>query len=178
MENQSAGKEESLNAIQGIIVRPAIAADLPSIARLAVMLVRIHHEFDALRFISATPATERGYREFLGSQLTNASSIVSVAERNGEVLGYTYVGLEGWDYMTLRAPAGMLHDILVDPAHRGQGIGHLLLAATIAELKLRGAPRVVLSTASQNKGAQRLFAAAGFRSTMIEMTRELDDDAY
>ena len=70
----------------------------------------------------------------------------------------------------------MLHDILVDPAHRGQGIGHLLLDATIAELKLRGAPRVVLSTASQNEGAQRMFAAAGFRRTMIEMTRELGDD--
>ena len=171
------GSEEQLNAIHSIIVRPAIPADLPSIARLGVMLVRLHHEFDTRRFISATPATERGYREFLGSQLSNTNSVVLVAERDGEVLGYTYAGLEGWDYMTLRAPAGMLHDILVDPAHRGQGIGQLLLDATIAELKRRGAPRVVLSTASQNEGAQRMFAAAGFRSTMIEMTRELGDDA-
>jgi len=163
--------------MHNIVVRPAVPADLPSIARLGVMLVRIHHEFDTLRFIAATPATERGYREFLGSQLSNADSVVLVAEQEGEVVGYTYAGLEGWDYMTLRAPAGMLHDILVDPAHRGFGIGHLLLDATIAELKLRGAPRVVLSTASENEGAQRMFAAAGFRRTMIEMTRELGDDA-
>ena len=156
------------------IVRPAVPADLPSIARLGVLLVRTHHEYDTLRFISATPATERGYREFLGSQLATADSIVLVAERDGEVLGYTYAGLEGWDYMTLRAPAGMLHDILVDPAHRGHGIGKLLLDATIAELNRRGAPRVVLSTASQNEGAQRMFMAAGFRRTMIEMTRESD----
>ena len=46
--------------------------------------------------------------------------------------------------------------------------------ATLAELKGRGAPRVVLSTAEQNGSAQRLFARAGFRRTMIEMTRELD----
>ena len=158
--------------MRDIIVRPAIPGDLPSIARLGVLLVRIHHEFDTLRFISATPATERGYREFLGSQLTEVDSVVLVAERDGDVLGYTYAGLEGWDYMTLRAPAGMLHDILVDPAHRGLGIGRLLLEATINELKVRGAPRVVLSTASQNESAQRMFAAAGFRRTMIEMTRE------
>jgi RimJ/RimL family protein N-acetyltransferase len=34
-------------------------------------------------------------------------------------------------------------------------------------------PRVMLWTASQNATAQRLFARAGFRPTMIEMTREL-----
>jgi hypothetical protein len=34
---------------------------------------------------------------------------------------------------------------------------------------------VVLSTAEQNEAAQRLFASTGFRRTMIEMTRELDD---
>jgi len=62
---------------------------------------------------------------------------------------------------------------VVDPAHRGRGIGRLLLDATLAALKARGAPRVVLSTAEQNEAAQRLFTRAGFRRTMIEMTREL-----
>jgi ribosomal protein S18 acetylase RimI-like enzyme len=42
-------------------------------------------------------------------------------------------------------------------------------------LKSRGAPRVVLSTAEKNHAAQRLFDRAGFRRTMIEMTRELKD---
>jgi RimJ/RimL family protein N-acetyltransferase len=36
---------------------------------------------------------------------------------------------------------------------------------------------VVLSTAERNEAAQRLFASMGFRRTMIEMTRELDDPA-
>ena len=39
------------------------------------------------------------------------------------------------------------------------------------------AARVVLSTAAHNEAAQRLFAGEGFRRTMIEMTRELDDPA-
>jgi ribosomal protein S18 acetylase RimI-like enzyme len=75
--------------------------------------------------------------------------------------------------MALRGPAGALYDIVVDPAHRGRGIGRLLLEATIAELKARGAPRVILSTAARNQTAQHLFESAGFRRTMIEMTREL-----
>jgi len=88
------------------------------------------------------------------------------------VLGYSYAGVEGPDYMALRGPAGVLYDIIVDPTHRGRGVGRMLLGATIAELEQRGAPRVVLSTAERNEAAQRLFASAGFRRTMIEMTRE------
>ena len=38
-------------------------------------------------------------------------------------------------------------------------------------------PRVVLLTAERNEAAQRLFARAGFRRTMIEMTREMEGDA-
>lgn len=91
------------------------------------------------------------------------------------VVGYTYAGVEGRDYMSLRGPAGELYDIVVDPAHRGQGVGRMLLDATLNELKLRGVPQIVLSTAEQNEIAQRLFARAGFRPTMIEMTRDVDD---
>jgi ribosomal protein S18 acetylase RimI-like enzyme len=67
----------------------------------------------------------------------------------------------------------VIYDIVVDPAHRGRGVGRMLLDATIAALEARGAPRVVLSTAERNEVAQHLFARAGFRRTMIEMTREL-----
>lgn len=75
--------------------------------------------------------------------------------------------------MSLRGPAGVLHDIVVDPARRGNGIGRMLLDATVGALASRGAPRVVLSTAERNVSAQRLFARAGFRRTMVEMTREV-----
>lgn len=154
-------------------VRPAAPADLRAIGRLGALLVQTHHEFDPARFMAATPRTEHGYASFLGSQLDEPDVIVLVAERDGEVVGYTYAGLEGTDYMALRGPAGVLHDIVVEPARRGSGVGRMLLDATLAALAARGAPRVVLSTAARNEPAQRLFARAGFRQTMIEMTREL-----
>jgi ribosomal protein S18 acetylase RimI-like enzyme len=158
-------------------VRPAAPADLAAIGRLGALLVRTHHGFDPKRFLPATPQTEHGYASFLGSQLKKPNVVVLVAEQDGEVLGYTYAGVEGYDYMSLRGPAGVLYDIVVDPAHRGRGVGRMLLDATLAALQARGAPRAVLSTAEQNEPAQRLFARAGFRRTMIEMTRELDGDA-
>jgi ribosomal protein S18 acetylase RimI-like enzyme len=150
-------------------------ADLAAVGRLGALLIRTHHDFDPERFIAAAPQTEKGYASFLGTQLDDPNIVILVAERDGEVVGYTYAGVEGTDYMALRGPAGVLYDIVVDPAHRKRGVGRMLLDATLEALKARGAPRVVLSTAEQNHSAQRLFDRAGFRRTMIEMTRELND---
>jgi ribosomal protein S18 acetylase RimI-like enzyme len=159
-----------------ITVRPARPSDLQAIGRLGALLVRIHHEFDPQRFIPATPDTEREYAWFLGTQLEEPKAIVLVAERAGEVVGYTYAGVEGRDYMALRGPAGVLYDVVVDPLHRERGIGRKLLDGALISLGKLGVPRVVLSTAERNESAQRLFTRAGFRPTMIEMTRELDQD--
>jgi ribosomal protein S18 acetylase RimI-like enzyme len=141
--------------------------------RLGALLVREHHDFDPQRFLPATSRMEQSYGSFLGTQLEEPNIVILVAERGGEVVGYTYSGVEGTDYMALRGPAGAVYDIIVDPAHRKQGIGRILLDATLEALKARGAPRVVLSTAERNTTAQHLFDRAGFRRTMIEMTREL-----
>jgi ribosomal protein S18 acetylase RimI-like enzyme len=159
----------------GITIRPASRADVPTLGRLGALLVSTHHDFDPKRFIAATPRTERGYGSFLGSQLDEPDVTVLVAEENGAVIGYAYAGVEASDYMALRGPAGVLHDIVVDLEHRGRGVGGVLLDAALAFLESRGVPRIVLWTASLNEPAQRLFASAGFRQTMIEMTREVDD---
>jgi len=157
-----------------VIIRPATPADLPNLGRLGALMVQTHHHFDRKRFIAPTPYTERGYASFLGSQLHAQQAIVLVAEQHGGTIGYAYAGVEDTDYMALRGPAGVLYDILVDPECRRHGVGRQLLDAVVAALTSRGVRQVVLSTAERNDAAQRLFARAGFRRTMIEMTRDLD----
>lgn len=158
-----------------VTIRPATPADLPTLGRLGALMVRTHHDFDRKRFIAPTPYTERGYASFLGSQLDTEHAIVLVAEQNGRTIGYVYAGVEDTDYMSLRGPAGVLYDILVDPECRRHGVGRQLLDAVLAALRSRDVRQVVLSTAERNEAAQRLFARAGFRRTMIEMTRDLDE---
>jgi ribosomal protein S18 acetylase RimI-like enzyme len=159
------------------IVRRATPADLALIGRLGALLVEEHYDFDPRRFLAARPRTPEDYASFIGTQLEDTDKSVLVADDSGDVVGYAFAAVEGYDYMALRGPAGVLHDVIVDPKHRGRGIGRMLIDATLLFFKSRGVPRVVLSTAEQNEAAQRLFASMGFRRTMIEMTRELDDPA-
>ena len=162
----------------GSIVRRATPADLQRIGRLGALLVEEHYGFDPQRFLAASRGTPEGYASFISSQLEDPDKAVLVADDKGEVIGYAYAAVEGYDYMSLRGPAGILHDIIVDPEHRGRGVGRLLLEAALSSFRSRGVPRVVLTTAERNETAQRLFAGARFRRTMIEMTRELDDPAF
>jgi ribosomal protein S18 acetylase RimI-like enzyme len=161
----------------GTIVRRATPADLQSIGQLGALLVKEHYDFDPQRFLAARAVTPKGYASFISTQLDDPDKAVLVADDHGDVIGYTYAAVEGYDYMALRGPAGVLHDIIVDPGHRSRGVGRLLLDAALEFFRSRAVPRVVLATAERNEAAQRLFARMGFRRTMIEMTCELDDPA-
>jgi len=154
------------------IVRRATRDDLRHIGRLGALLVAAHHEFDPRRFLAVTSRTQDAYASFLGTQLDAPDAAVFVAEQNAEVVGYAYVAVESYDYMALRGPAGVLHDIVVDPAHRRHGVGQQLLEAALAYVRSRGLSQIVLATAERNEAAQRFFASVGFRRTMIEMTRD------
>jgi ribosomal protein S18 acetylase RimI-like enzyme len=154
-------------------VRRASPDDVAVLGRLGTLLVDEHYHFDPKRFLEPTAATPEAYGRFLGSQLEKPEAILLVATRADAVVGYAFGALEGNDYMALRGPAGALYDLVVDPAHRRQGVGSMLLDAALKALVKLGAPRVVLFTAERNSPAQRLFARTGFRRTMVEMTREL-----
>ena len=158
------------------VIRRALASDLPRLGRLGALLVQAHHELDPQRFLAGNDQTVADYASFLSTKLEEPAAAILVAECHAEVIGYAYAAIQGYDYLSLRGPAAVLHDLIVDPAHRGRGVGALLLNATLAHLKARGAPRVVLSTAEGNQAAQRLFARLGFRRTMVEMTRELGEE--
>ncbi len=55
-----------------------------------------------------------------------------------------------------------LHDLAVAPAHRGRGVGRLLLAAVEAGARALGCCKLTLEVRDDNATAQRLYAACGF----------------
>ena len=155
------------------IVRAATLADAAALGELGALLVRSHHEFDPQRFMRPLPGIEQGYGRFLTAQLGRDDATVMVAERDGEVAGYIYATLEDRSWRQLRDACGYIEDIVVRDSARRGGVATLLMNAAMEWLRSRGAPRVLLLSATPNAGAQELFARLGFRRTMVEMTKEL-----
>ncbi|MDB4994762.1 MAG: acetyltransferase [Myxococcaceae bacterium] len=153
-----------------VVVRRATAADLPAIGGFAGELVRLHHATDPRRFL-LVPVVDSGYAWWLGKEIANASACVLAGLVGGQLAGYAYGTLEDRNWNDLLDAHGKIHDVFVASAQRRSGLGGALVAAMIKELEVLGAPRIVLSRMEGNEAAQQLFAAHGFRKTMVEMTR-------
>jgi ribosomal protein S18 acetylase RimI-like enzyme len=155
-------------------IRPAEIADVPQVAALAAELVRMHHDADPARFFMSDNV-ESGYARWLPREIARAGAVVLVASASASegaaIHGYAYGALEERDWMRLLDAHGAVHDIFVARESRRGGIGRKLLDALVLALERRGAPRIVLSTMAANEAAQHLFRHAGFRPTMLEMTK-------
>lgn len=158
-----------------VVIRRATADDLPRAAALAAELVRFHHAVDPERFM-LVDCVEEGYEAWFRRELGREHARILVADSAGDVVGYAYGTLEERDWNLLLDEHGAIHDVLVAERARRGGTGRRLVEAMIAELEALGAPRIVLSTMVQNQAAQRLFAACGFRPTLLEMTRNRVSD--
>ncbi len=72
----------------------------------------------------------------------------------GAVLGY-FVAMPGVDELHLL-------NLTVAPEHQGQGHGHALLTAVLADARGLPASRMLLEVRESNARARRLYAARGF----------------
>ncbi len=156
---------------EDLVFRRAEPRDVPGMARLAGALVRMHHRVDPSRFF-LVDEVEKGYAWWFGREIERSGVIAVVALQAERVVGYAYGTLEERDWNMLLDEHGALHDVFVDEAARGRGVGERLVREAVAALERLGAPRVVLSTMVSNETAQRLFRRCGFRPTMLEMMRD------
>src|SRR5215208_6273610 len=131
----------------GVAIRRANAADLPRLGVLGASLLRTHYAFDPLRFMAPRGDPESGYAWFLGTQLKESDVAVFVAEKDGNVVGYVYAGLEPQSWKELREAAGFIHDVVVTPEAQRHGVARALVDAACEWFRTIGAPRVVLWTA-------------------------------
>jgi GNAT superfamily N-acetyltransferase len=107
------------------------------------------------------------------SLIGNPSEGLQLIARNerAEPLGFATIF---WTWQTLYAArVGVLNDLFVLPAGRGQGTGRALIARGRELCRDRGAAKLVWETALDNETAQRLYDGIGAaRSTWF--TYELD----
>jgi GNAT superfamily N-acetyltransferase len=151
-------------------IREVTEADWTRVGELGAVQVRAHYAFDSARFFAPDTLPADVYTSHVRDELAGGQATVLVADVDGRIAGCVFVAIEPESWKELRYEAGVVHDLVVDEAHRRAGIGRALLQHAIDWFAARGVRRVMLGTATRNDRAQRLFRSVGFRPTMIEMT--------
>jgi ribosomal protein S18 acetylase RimI-like enzyme len=92
------------------------------------------------------------------------------------VAGRTVVGLVGGLCPTASQPAAYLGYLAVDPAHRRQGIGLLLLKRARTRAAQMGSSTMLLTVHETNTGARQLYEQCGWLPTGRTETTPLGDE--
>ena len=154
-------------------VRHAVAGDELRVADLLVRLVEQHVRYDPDRFSNFV--TLEGAAAFYRGRIEARDAAVLVAEAEDQIAGFAYLEFEERNYENLIEKGVWLHDIYLEPEARAAGTGKALMQAAIKAAKDLGGNKLLLGVAAKNLAAQTFFESFGFRTTMLEMTLDLDN---
>ena len=116
--------------------------------------------FDAYRGFYGQPSDLARARDWLRTRMRVGESVVLVAERNGDVIGFTQL------YPTFSsvrlARTWILNDLFVAEAARRGGVARALLDAAADFARTDGAAGLSLETTRDNAAARALYRAAGW----------------
>ncbi|HET6562523.1 MAG TPA: GNAT family N-acetyltransferase [Marmoricola sp.] len=124
---------------------------------------RLLHDFNVEYDEPAPPPDELALRL---AELVDAGHVTVLLARaadTGEAVGVAVVRVQPsvWS----RSHEAYLAELYVVPGRRGQGYGRELIGQVLATAREHGADYAFLVTSEDDRSAQRLYEAAGFRRT-------------
>ena len=132
-----------------ITIRRAEAADAAAVARLL-------HDFNT-EFGDPTPGVA-ALTERAGEMIAAEEMIVMLAGEGPEGLAQLRLRPSVWS----GALDAYLEEVYVAPAHRGRGIGRVLLESVLEVARAQGATRIDLGTSETDTAAIGLYESCGF----------------
>ncbi|MBI4873468.1 MAG: GNAT family N-acetyltransferase [Acidobacteria bacterium] len=142
-------------------IRPATAADLPALRRIA----RTSH--GSSRFY-ADPNFPRDrcaglYEAWIANSYdAGFADAVLIGESGGEVAGYITCSMAD-------SARGRIGLFAVDAAARGRGLGRRLIEQSLAWFAAHGAGEAVTVTQGKNLGAVRVYERRGFTAASVQL---------
>lgn len=131
-----------------------IRADMTHLNILAPM-------FDAYRLFYSQPSNMPAAAKFLHERLSNQDSVIFLAVENNEGMGFTQL------YPTLSSISMekiyILNDLYVKPEHREKKIARQLMRVARDFAVKDNAVEIMLSTATDNLVAQKLYESEGYK---------------
>ena len=116
--------------------------------------------FDLYRIFYKQTSDIHNAREFIKERLTNKDSVIFVAYEEENPVGFVQL-YPSFSSVSMKR-LWILNDLYVKETVRGKGLGEKLINTAIAYAAETGAKGLLLETAEDNYGAQRLYEKMGF----------------
>ncbi|HEY2049362.1 MAG TPA: GNAT family N-acetyltransferase [Caulobacteraceae bacterium] len=148
--------------MSGTIIRRAGACDVTTLAELGARTFvetfgHLYPEADLVAFL------EENHRpEAVAALIGDSRYAAWLAESDEEAIGYVLVGPCGLPHPDVTDRCGELKRIYLRKDQQGGGVGRRLMETGLAWLEAQGRRPIWLGVWSENHGAQRLYARAGF----------------
>lgn len=116
--------------------------------------------FDSYRQFYDKPPDPRAAEHFIRERLTKKESVIFLAERGGEALGFVQLFPSFSSVSAFRL--WVLNDLFVVSSARGLGVGRALMEEARAHAIRTGAKRLTLETVVENQAARSLYESLGY----------------
>jgi len=140
----------------GALIRDARPSDADAVARL---LDQLGYPAEPAAIVSRL------------DRLAIVGDRVVVADVDQKVVGLAH--LQVTPTIEHDRPAAQIGALIVDDAHRGEGIGRALVEALEAEARARGCELLFLTTGAQRKEAHEFYRRVGLEETGRRFTKSL-----
>lgn len=113
---------------------------------------------------------------FVARRRADEGDAENAEDAEDTVIGFVSFGLESERYRQ-DVSRGIVHNIYVRPADRGEGIGTALLDAAESALADRGADTVGLQAMASNEKAREFYRRNGYEPHRVEFEKTTESDS-
>ncbi len=111
------------------------------------------------------------FPETLTDALTEAgTTICRVLDEDGTDVGLLWLGRS-----PVNPGTGFVYDLVIDPEHRGRGLGRAAMGAAEELLRSDGCTRIALNVFGWNVAATALYRSLGFEVDSMQMSKPVSD---
>lgn len=158
-----------------MFVRPAKSEDVAAVLPMVRRIAAFHQALDPAKYTYRSDPGEM-YRDWLKRKTTDPRAVFLVADvsRAGEtprIAGFLIGTVEAEIPIYTLGEFGFVHDVWVEEAYRGEGIGKQLVMEAIERFEQMGLEQIRLDVLVANDPAKNLFESCGFRPSITEMLR-------
>jgi ribosomal protein S18 acetylase RimI-like enzyme len=167
------GPDHGTGRVADVVIRPMEARDRDAVAALLLDLNWVENALNGDRHV-APGAGHDGLAEN-EAHIARQGGAMLVAEAGGRVVGTVLMSFEEEATFVrpdLRSTAHVL-DLCVEEAHRGRGIGRLLLAEAERIARAAGRSALRIGALAGNEAALSLYESMGFRRHAVELLKPL-----